>query len=278
MSSPNLVVSPTILQVPVIDPKSGRATPIFTKWLIAVAKSQKTVVLSFDQSGNLQAPVGAQATLAVRGIALTTLLDHLTNVGLLDTTDSIAVDGTGHPLAGGKAAYSALVVSAPTSGQVLGWNGANWVPVTLAAGGVTQIIAGTNVSISPSGGTGAVTINAAGGSSGTPTATVGPAAGTVGAETPSATLAAGSTDSRGQIQIVTGTGPTTGILATINLSAAVGSFVLISPANGAAIAAGGVASQVSAQMVTSSEWTLTADPNATQADVNFMAWNYWVIA
>jgi hypothetical protein len=38
-----------------------------------------------------------------------------------------------------------------------------------ASGGVTQIIAGTNVTISPAGGTGAVTVNATGGSGGYPT-------------------------------------------------------------------------------------------------------------
>ena len=56
--------------------------------------------------------------------------------------------------------------SAPTSGQVLEWNGTNWVPATPAPGGVTQIVAGTNVTIDPVGGTGAVTINAAGGGGG----------------------------------------------------------------------------------------------------------------
>lgn len=56
--------------------------------------------------------------------------------------------------------------AAPTTGQVLEWNGTNWVPATIAAGGVTQIVAGTNVTIDPVGGTGAVTINATGGGGG----------------------------------------------------------------------------------------------------------------
>jgi hypothetical protein len=49
-----------------------------------------------------------------------------------------------------------------TNGYVLTSNGttASWAA---ASGGVTQIIAGTNVTISPAGGTGAVTINASGG-------------------------------------------------------------------------------------------------------------------
>jgi hypothetical protein len=36
-----------------------------------------------------------------------------------------------------------------------------------STGGVSQIVAGTNVTVSPAGGTGAVTVNATGGSSGT---------------------------------------------------------------------------------------------------------------
>lgn len=60
------------------------------------------------------------------------------------------------PLPGG---YSAL----------LAFDGTNWWAWTdpvAAAAGVTQIIAGTNVTISPAGGTGAVTINATGGGGG----------------------------------------------------------------------------------------------------------------
>lgn len=75
--------------------------------------------------------------------------------------------------------------SAPSSGQVLQFDGTNWVPATPAAGGVTQIIAGTNVTIDPVGGTGAVTINASGGGG---TATV---AGTVARVTESQTAASG---------------------------------------------------------------------------------------
>lgn len=51
--------------------------------------------------------------------------------------------------------------SAPTTGQVLEWDGSNWVPATLAAGGVTSIIAGTGISVDQA--TGDVTITATGG-------------------------------------------------------------------------------------------------------------------
>jgi hypothetical protein len=62
----------------------------------------------------------------------------------------------------GNGANSATRLGIGTNGYVLTSNGttATWAAAT---GGVTQIIAGTNVTISPTGGTGAVTINASGG-------------------------------------------------------------------------------------------------------------------
>lgn len=56
---------------------------------------------------------------------------------------------------------------APTNGQVLSWDGTNWVPSTAAAGGVTSIIAGTGISVDQS--TGDVTITATGGGGGATT-------------------------------------------------------------------------------------------------------------
>ena len=52
----------------------------------------------------------------------------------------------------------------PTLGQVLSWNGSEWIPQTVTSG-VSRIIAGDNVTISPSNGLGEVTINATGGGS-----------------------------------------------------------------------------------------------------------------
>jgi len=52
----------------------------------------------------------------------------------------------------------------PTIGQVLSWNGSEWIPQTVTSG-VSRIIAGNNVTISPSNGLGEVTINATGGGS-----------------------------------------------------------------------------------------------------------------
>jgi hypothetical protein len=53
------------------------------------------------------------------------------------------------------------VTTSPSNGQALAWNGTTWVPQTIAAG-VSRIIAGTNVTISPTNGLGQVTINSSG--------------------------------------------------------------------------------------------------------------------
>jgi hypothetical protein len=59
---------------------------------------------------------------------------------------------------------------APTSGQALVWNSgtSKWAPgsVSGGSGGVSKIIAGTNITISPTNGLGEVTINSTGGGSG----------------------------------------------------------------------------------------------------------------
>jgi hypothetical protein len=58
---------------------------------------------------------------------------------------------------------------APTSGQALVWNSgtSKWVPGSVSGGGgVSKIIAGTNITISPTNGLGEVTINSTGGGGG----------------------------------------------------------------------------------------------------------------
>ena len=59
---------------------------------------------------------------------------------------------------------------APTNGQALVWNSGSsqWKPGSVAggAGGVTKIIAGTNITINPTNGLGDVTINSTGGGGG----------------------------------------------------------------------------------------------------------------
>jgi hypothetical protein len=104
-----------------------------------------------------------------------------TTAGNVTGTVAIANGGTGQTTA--SAAFNALSPITSTGDLILGTGvnsagrlaiGANGYVLTsngttaswaAASGGVTQIIAGTNVTISPAGGTGAVTINASGGAS-----------------------------------------------------------------------------------------------------------------
>jgi hypothetical protein len=104
-------------------------------------------------------------------------------------------------------------------------------------GGVTQLVAGTNINLSPAGGTGVVTVNAADpdieiaghviGTGATPTVTVGTAAGS------GATITILGSDMRGLIIIIAGTGATAGVYATVTFDVAYEEAplcVLISPA------------------------------------------------
>jgi hypothetical protein len=62
---------------------------------------------------------------------------------------------------------SDVLSTMPLADQVLTWNGTAWIPQTITSSitGVSKIIAGTNVTISPNNGVGEVTINATGGGS-----------------------------------------------------------------------------------------------------------------
>lgn len=62
------------------------------------------------------------------------------------------------PISGSSASFTNIVVAASFVGDGSGLTGIS------ASGAVTQIVAGTNITISPIGGTGVVTINSSGGS------------------------------------------------------------------------------------------------------------------
>lgn len=71
---------------------------------------------------------------------------------------------TNSKLANGAVTANKLAQMGATNGQVLKWNGTTWAPSADLEGvtgstGVTQILAGTNIGISPVNGTGVVTIN-----------------------------------------------------------------------------------------------------------------------
>jgi hypothetical protein len=68
--------------------------------------------------------------------------------------------------AGNLSGLGDVTITSPSNLQTLSYNSSTskWVNAA-PTGGVTQIVAGTNVTISPAGGTGAVTVNATGGAS-----------------------------------------------------------------------------------------------------------------
>jgi hypothetical protein len=92
-------------------------------------------------------------------------------------SDSLQINGSlgviGNLIMGGDAIFNGTVKitsGTPGSGKVLTSDTAgnvSWGTVAAAAGGVSQIIAGTGISVSPSGGTGNVTVGLA-----TPTVTI----------------------------------------------------------------------------------------------------------
>ena len=103
---------------------------IFGNQTIAGTKTFSSTII-----GNLQGNVTGNAGTVTNGIYTTSSINALADV------DTISV--------------------IPTNGQALAWNGTSWIPQTIAAG-VTRIIAGTNVTISPTNGLGQVTINSSG--------------------------------------------------------------------------------------------------------------------
>jgi hypothetical protein len=118
----------------------GKATYAFGKWLQSIGT---TVNNGFDSNGNYQGPIGDNATIDGRE-TLASIVQNISTQGVVQAsgidfaipylnkdTDHIA-DGTGHPLAGGKVAYAALVASTPIAGQTIRFDGTDWLPVAIA--------------------------------------------------------------------------------------------------------------------------------------------------
>lgn len=96
-------------------------------------------------------------------------LSNIPNSAL--TNNSITINGASVALGGSRTVnlseLGQVSITSPTNGQVLKYNGTAWVNGTDATGGgttgVTQILAGSGISVSPLAGTGNVTISATGG-------------------------------------------------------------------------------------------------------------------
>ena len=105
----------------IIVNSDGTANYAFLKWMQSVGS---TVNANFDPKGNYQGPIGARATIDGRS-TLASILQFISTGGIVQAagidfalaylnkdTDHIA-DGFGSPMAGGRAAYTALIASPP---------------------------------------------------------------------------------------------------------------------------------------------------------------------
>lgn len=137
--STNAVVSSTTPTGPLVN-KDGTATYALVKWMQNMGT---TINGAFDSKGNYQGPIGKKATIDGRS-TLASIVQYIDTGGIVTgpgidfaraylnkDTDHIT-DGTGNPLAGGKAAYIALVSPAPTVGQTIRYDGINWKHVAIA--------------------------------------------------------------------------------------------------------------------------------------------------
>lgn len=120
------------LQNPIVD-KNGRASFTFIQGMRDWNTRIGNTLTEFGQ-------ITDETELSGRDVSLLTLLQHITDVGFLDSLTSIAADvdtdhitdGTGNPLAGGKEAYALLIASAPSVGETIEFNGAAWVLAKIA--------------------------------------------------------------------------------------------------------------------------------------------------
>jgi hypothetical protein len=131
------VVSSITPQIPLIDKSTGMVSFTWIKWFQAV---QQIVNNSFDQQGNFDGNLGADATVGNRTAPILLILQNIDDTGIVTAqgidfarsyvnkdTDHIN-DGDGSPLAGGKVAFGAFVSSAPDEGQILVFDGTDWLP------------------------------------------------------------------------------------------------------------------------------------------------------
>jgi hypothetical protein len=129
------------------------------------AVSGLTTEVQFNDAGSFGANSNftfnkTLATLNVKNINVST---NLTTVNLTATSITTGT-GVGGIIAGANVIYSNVFV-ANSGGYVQFSDGSKQYTANAGSGGggVTQIVAGTNVTISPAGGTGVVTINSSGG-------------------------------------------------------------------------------------------------------------------
>lgn len=122
---------------------------------------QAQTVTATTLNGNLTGNVTGNVTGIITALSGSSLIGSVTGnvVGNLTGDVTGTVSSISNHNLDGLADVSSVT---PLVGQALVWGGSTWGPGTIVAG-VSRIIAGTNVSISPTGGTGEVTISSLGG-------------------------------------------------------------------------------------------------------------------
>ena len=145
-TQPNLVVAPTIPNVPIMDPGTGQTSWTWLKWF---QNMQQAVNAGLSIIGQFIGELSPTVKISGRGGTVGSITQHIDDVGVLlgpgvdfarsyvnKTTDFIA-DGVGSPLAGGKVAFQSLIASGPIVGKSLVYNGAAWVPQNVNYSNVT---------------------------------------------------------------------------------------------------------------------------------------------
>jgi hypothetical protein len=120
--------------------------------------------MSASAALTVQGNISSSAAVYFKGLTSTTQTNV---VGIDITTGQLFYQTTSSLIAGSaiSASYSATASIATSASYAV--TSSNTISASYAAnGGVTQIVAGSNISLSPTNGTGVVTINATGGSSG----------------------------------------------------------------------------------------------------------------
>lgn len=130
----------TALRTPLMGP-DGSMSWTWQQWFL---DAQNRIQNGLDQLGQFIGKLTQKVQIEGRSANLGTLIENIDDTGVITgngidfsrpylnkTTDYIA-DGAGSPLAGGKVAHSALVASAPTSGNALLFSGKEWSPAQVS--------------------------------------------------------------------------------------------------------------------------------------------------
>ena len=93
MATSGPVLSSTIIQTPIVDPKTGRLTAPAQQWFM---NTGRIINEAFDQQTQFKGQIGSTAILAGRSAGLTDMLQNISDTGNV-AADAIAGPGTVNP-------------------------------------------------------------------------------------------------------------------------------------------------------------------------------------